>query len=779
MLPQAELKKGWLKKQARSGLVKNWQTRFFVLHQSRISYYAKEIDRFPFGDELKGDLFLMDAKLERRNNDRQIFIQSANGQKDMLMEANSAEEAQQWITALKQHIAGASKAEGSLGSAKTLSATSDLSLSAAENAEAEAAPGDLASPTAGTGGSGGGETSILPRPGWVIKVFRTTGEKVFINLCEHAEVPNTPLVLSLGYNKWPFMVLSGPRQLVEDPNQPTVALYDAVVHPAVIAHCQKDSQAKDAACARVMRLLRKQYGEDLQTEFKLPKITKRYKGELVAIALPANLQVLSRTRSSVYGAPSSDKLQRTNSSSAAPATNEGDDAARGNNNSLKRKQSINVQQAASSPPSNPPTSFTSEGDYSSQTPSAANNPATPLSSNMAGVKVTRSPLLRSSTTMSAVSPMSGESGFTRRTTISKLFTANDGSEDNSRADLNGRSPGDPGLTRLHSEIPYKVAQDVRAGGSIRAARSSLLHIPGRPTGRDNNQRKLVIPFQVVRSNGTIAKSRPERSAPGHILAHGALVYAIHRKTVTTVDGGGGVWLATTEGWIWISAGNAVSSPNSSILSSPTIVPVLPAQQQPVKIKIATTRFNHPTQDLVAPVGKHGSISLRESESGWFTMRNSASPMRGGAGGGGGSTSRLSLGATFQTRFVMDVFFLDDAFLRLTRTFSEVIILREGLLASQQQRVVKDRVLKAGPLPFEEDGLPLIVDDLNVLLETVEGVENWFNKLLQLQVSLSKCKLLADFFSPRADAGDYDLMENELMAQNGVNGAWADELERDF
>lgn len=53
MLPQAELKKGWLKKQARSGLVKNWQTRFFVLHQSRISYYAKEIDRFPFGDELK------------------------------------------------------------------------------------------------------------------------------------------------------------------------------------------------------------------------------------------------------------------------------------------------------------------------------------------------------------------------------------------------------------------------------------------------------------------------------------------------------------------------------------------------------------------------------------------------------------------------------------------------------------------------------------------------------------------------------------------------------
>lgn len=487
-----------------------------------------------------------------------------------------------------------------------------------------------------------------------------------------------------------------------------------------------------------MRLLRKQYGEDLQTEFKLPKITKRYKGEVVAIALPANLQTLSRTRSSVYGAPSSDKLQRTNSSTAAPATNEGDEGAR--NNSSKRKQSINAQQVSSSPPSNPPlpgASFTAEGDYNGQTPSspfAASpaNPVTPLSSNMAGggVKATRSPLLRSSTTMSAVSPMSGESGFTRRTTISKLFTANDGLEDNNRADLNSRSPADPGLTRLHSEIPYKVAQDVRAGGSMRAARSSLLHIPGRPTGRDNSQRKLVIPFQVVRSNGTIAKSRPERSAPGHILAHGALVYAIHRKTVTTADGGGGVWLATTEGWIWISAGNAVSSPNSSILSTPTIAPVLPAQQQPVKIKIATTRFNHPTQDLVSPVGKHGSLSLRESESGWFTMRNSTSPMRGG----GGSTSRLSLGATFQTRFVMDVFFLDDAFLRLTRTFSEVIILREGLLASQQQRVVKDRVLKAGPLPFEEDGLPLIVDDLNVLLETVEGVENWFNKLLQLQVS---------------------------------------------
>lgn len=47
------LKKGWMRKQGRSGLVKNWKTRFFVLADGKISYYVSEISEAPYGDGLK------------------------------------------------------------------------------------------------------------------------------------------------------------------------------------------------------------------------------------------------------------------------------------------------------------------------------------------------------------------------------------------------------------------------------------------------------------------------------------------------------------------------------------------------------------------------------------------------------------------------------------------------------------------------------------------------------------------------------------------------------
>ena len=50
---EPELKKGWMRKQARGGLVRNWQNRFFVLDQGKISYYQQELSRYPYGDNLK------------------------------------------------------------------------------------------------------------------------------------------------------------------------------------------------------------------------------------------------------------------------------------------------------------------------------------------------------------------------------------------------------------------------------------------------------------------------------------------------------------------------------------------------------------------------------------------------------------------------------------------------------------------------------------------------------------------------------------------------------
>ena len=47
------IKKGWMRKQGRSGVYKNWKKRFFVLSNGVISYYEEEIDVFPFGERLK------------------------------------------------------------------------------------------------------------------------------------------------------------------------------------------------------------------------------------------------------------------------------------------------------------------------------------------------------------------------------------------------------------------------------------------------------------------------------------------------------------------------------------------------------------------------------------------------------------------------------------------------------------------------------------------------------------------------------------------------------
>ncbi len=50
------MKRGWMRKQSRSGMIKNWQKRYFVLYNGKISYYQEQTDRFPYGENLKVSL---------------------------------------------------------------------------------------------------------------------------------------------------------------------------------------------------------------------------------------------------------------------------------------------------------------------------------------------------------------------------------------------------------------------------------------------------------------------------------------------------------------------------------------------------------------------------------------------------------------------------------------------------------------------------------------------------------------------------------------------------
>jgi hypothetical protein len=55
------LKKGWMKKLGRKGMIKNWKKRFFVLNAGVITYYEKEISEFPYGDSLKVTCYTISA----------------------------------------------------------------------------------------------------------------------------------------------------------------------------------------------------------------------------------------------------------------------------------------------------------------------------------------------------------------------------------------------------------------------------------------------------------------------------------------------------------------------------------------------------------------------------------------------------------------------------------------------------------------------------------------------------------------------------------------------
>jgi hypothetical protein len=102
------MKKGWMRKQGRSGLVKNWKTRFFVLADGKLAYYVSEIPESPYGEVLKGELSLVNSEVveehHRNINDKQVFVVSYNGENNILMETDNASETLEWANAIRSHI---------------------------------------------------------------------------------------------------------------------------------------------------------------------------------------------------------------------------------------------------------------------------------------------------------------------------------------------------------------------------------------------------------------------------------------------------------------------------------------------------------------------------------------------------------------------------------------------------------------------------------------------------------------------------------------------------
>eukprot|EP01040_Poterioochromonas_malhamensis_P005679 gene5678-6101_t len=124
------LRKGWMRKQGRSGLVKNWKTRFFVLADGKISYYVSEISESPYGDGLKGELNLVNSEVVEEHtktiNPKQVFIVSYNGENNILMETDDPKDTAEWVSAIKTHIDFYNKATSSRVQSMTISRSGNL-----------------------------------------------------------------------------------------------------------------------------------------------------------------------------------------------------------------------------------------------------------------------------------------------------------------------------------------------------------------------------------------------------------------------------------------------------------------------------------------------------------------------------------------------------------------------------------------------------------------------------------------------------------------------------
>jgi hypothetical protein len=105
------LKAGWLKKQSRTGMIRNWKQRFVVLDAGVMTYYERKLpqDVPPYGESEKGDLSLKGASVVlKRDGANRIFIECDDKQADILLEAESAAEAASWASAINEHIIFAS-----------------------------------------------------------------------------------------------------------------------------------------------------------------------------------------------------------------------------------------------------------------------------------------------------------------------------------------------------------------------------------------------------------------------------------------------------------------------------------------------------------------------------------------------------------------------------------------------------------------------------------------------------------------------------------------------
>jgi hypothetical protein len=106
------LKKGFILKEGH--LVKNWKKRFFVLEAGVMTYYESSTDKPPYGVRKKGEMTLKGATAKVEKNNITISAEgdsTREGQSSLTLEIRYPTEREEWLQAIRAHIAYFSAAD--------------------------------------------------------------------------------------------------------------------------------------------------------------------------------------------------------------------------------------------------------------------------------------------------------------------------------------------------------------------------------------------------------------------------------------------------------------------------------------------------------------------------------------------------------------------------------------------------------------------------------------------------------------------------------------------
>eukprot|EP00981_Chlorochromonas_danica_P002660 scaffold521_cov177-Ochromonas_danica.AAC.14 len=177
--------------------------------------------------------------------------------------------------------------------------------------------------------SGDGEKVAFPAidveatPWSVLKTKKADGKKVFVNVLYHAQIPAGEEEESgrwreesfQAYLKQNFVVYSlnkakhvmhiGEKRDTADKEGGSSLVLDVTVHPSVFVACSKDEVLCDKLYAKVIKAVSRKLNEEVDGEYKMPKILKNYKGNEV---LPLRVPIFRFIKDETPAAVSSSEL---------------------------------------------------------------------------------------------------------------------------------------------------------------------------------------------------------------------------------------------------------------------------------------------------------------------------------------------------------------------------------------------------------------------------------------------------------------------------------------